>query len=304
MPTHITRLAKDIRQKEILRLFDEACYGQSRWQTWADFIMMAAISISNTVDKANAEAREKTYMSIAGKYKPKALDNFAKMLAAIVESMDENPDQDCLGELYMGMELGNQKAGQFFTPYSVCQLMAQISNDDLKAKIDKQSWVSANDCACGAGATLIAFANECRRPGVDINYQTSVLFIAQDIDLVTGCMCYIQLSLLGCPGYVVIGNTLTDPGLSLGGRGLIPVHSENVWYTPFYFTDIWHYRRQWWKISRLFQNEGAAGNSVPAEQRKPEVPKSHRAVPNEASTTTQEPQIIIAETENGQLTLF
>ena len=175
--------------------------------------------------------------------------------AAFVETMDANPDQDCLGELYMGLELGNQKNGQFFTPYHVCQMMARMSNDDLKGKIEAQGWVSVNDCACGAGATLIAFANECMLR--DINYQTSVLFVAQDIDLVTGCMCYIQLSLLGCPGYVVIGNTLTDPGLSLDGRGLIPVHGENIWYTPFYFTDIWHHRRQWWRISTLFQNTAA-----------------------------------------------
>lgn len=307
MPAHITRLAKDARQKEILRLFDEACYGQSRWQTWADFVMMAAISISNAVDKSNAEAREKTYMSIASKYKPRALDNFAKMFAAIVETMDANPDQDCLGELYMGLELGNQKSGQFFTPYHVCQMMARMSNDDVKAKIEAQGWVSVNDCACGAGATLIAFANECRRPGVDINYQTSVLFIAQDIDLVTGCMCYIQLSLLGCPGYVVIGNTLTDPGLSLDGRGLIPVHGENIWYTPFYFTDIWHYRRQWWRISSLFRNPAAdapESTPAPAEQRKPEAPKFHKEKPKKGPAAPQEPQIIMAETENGQLMLF
>ena len=61
----------------------------------------------------------------------------------------------------------------------------------------KQGWISVSDPACGAGALLIAFANECRRQ--HINYQTSVLFVAQDIDFLAGCMCYIQLSLLGCP---------------------------------------------------------------------------------------------------------
>ena len=180
-----------------------------------------------------------------------------------------------------------------------------MSNDDLKGKIEAQGWVSVNDCACGAGATLIAFANECMLR--DINYQTSVLFVAQDIDLVTGCMCYIQLSLLGCPGYVVIGNTLTDPGLSLDGRGLIPVHGENIWYTPFYFTDIWHHRRQWWRISSFFRNTAAdaqESSPVPADQRKPEAPEFHKEKPKEAPAATKEPQVIMAETETGQLTLF
>jgi len=53
-----------------------------------------------------------------------------------------------------------------------------------------------NDPACGAGALLIAFANELRRPGRDINYQTSVLFVAQDIDMIVGCMCYMAYPLL------------------------------------------------------------------------------------------------------------
>lgn len=49
---------------------------------------------------------------------------------------------------------------------------------DMTARIEKQGWVSVNDPSCGAGALLLAFANECRRQ--HINYQTSVLFVAQD----------------------------------------------------------------------------------------------------------------------------
>lgn len=297
MPRHITRLAKDTWQKEILKLFDQACYSQSRWQTWADFVMMSAIAISNAVDKVHAEEREKIYMSIVEKYKPQALDCFAKMLALIVQSFERNPDQDCLGELYMGLELGNQKSGQFFTPYSVCRMMASISNDDIKGKIERQGWVAVNDCACGAGATLIAFANECQRPGIDVNYQTSVLFTAQDIDLVTGCMCYIQLSLLGCPGYVIIGDSITNPGLSLDGRGLIPVPGENVWYTPFYFMDIWHHRRQWWRLSQLFHFEGNTENGTEAAV--DPIPS-----PTPEPIPVQPPQVEYNENKVGQLMLF
>ena len=56
----------------------------------------------------------------------------------------------------------------------------------------------------------------------------------------TGLMCYIQLSLLGCAGYVHIGNTLTDPmtGSILFGDG-----KSSTWYTPMYFSDAWRIRR-------------------------------------------------------------
>ena len=58
---------------------------------------------------------------------------------------------------------------------------------DMAARIEKQGWISVSDPACGAGALLIAFANECRRQ--HINYQTSVLFVAQDIDF--SCRVYV-----------------------------------------------------------------------------------------------------------------
>ena len=286
-------MAKSVRsvrheyKKELVKIFDEACYRHNRWQVWSDFVVMAAISISNTVDKTHAEAREKMYLSLAGKYNNREMDLFGKMFALIVMAIDLNPDQDFLGDLFMSLGLGNDAGGQFFTPYCVCRAMAGMTyRDVLKAKIEKQGWVSVNDPACGAGALLIAFANECLRPGIDINYQTSVLFVAQDIDLIAGCMCYIQLSLLGCPGYVVVANTLTNPCTSIDGRALIPVPSENIWYTPFYFRDVWHWRRQFWRVQALL-------DAVPA----PPVPEPEEIQP-------EEPAITLTENKVGQLSFF
>lgn len=228
-------------QKELARIFDSLCSRHSRWEVWADFVHMTAATLSNSVDKVHFGEREKDYLALAKKYNTQELNAIAEMFALIVMGMDEDPDQDFLGELFMSLDLGNQYKGQFFTPYEVCRMMAQITGtDNLKAQIKQRGWVSVNDCACGAGALLVAFANECTRQGV--NYQTSVLFVAQDIDLTAGLMCYIQLSLLGCPGYVVIGNTLTEPSVSLDERGLMPRDRGNVWYTPFYFRDVWHWR--------------------------------------------------------------
>lgn len=282
------RHLRDSRQKNLVSIFNEACYRNNRWSVWADFVVMAAISISNIVDKTHAEAREKTYMSLAKKYSKQELECFSRMFAEIVCGIDECPDQDFLGELYMALELGNDRNGQFFTPYDVCRAMSAMTfSDDLKAKIEQQGWVSVNDPACGAGALLIAFANECRRPGRDINYQTSVLFVAQDIDMIVGCMCYIQLSLLGCPGYVVIADTIANPSTSIDERGLIPVPGENIWYTPFYFRDVWHYRRLMFQLDMLFKPKSP----------EPEAPSLPEAEPE----PTPPP---LNEAKGGQLTFF
>lgn len=101
--------------------------------------------------------------------------------------------------------------------------------------------ISVNDPACGAGATLVAAANIFHRK--KINYQTRVLFTANDIDRVVAQMCYIQLSLLGCAGWVAVANTISNP---VCGDPLMPVEKpgQEFWYTPFYFREEWNCRRQ------------------------------------------------------------
>lgn len=285
---NITRQVRGQTQKELVKLFDRLAQRHSRWEVWADFVYMTAAALSNAVDRAHFEEREKDYLTIAGKYNKAELEAVAEMFALLGIGMDENPDQDFLGGLFMSLDLGNQYKGQFFTPYNVCRMMAQITGtDDLKARLERQGWVSVNDCCCGAGALLVAFANECVRQ--KINYQTSVLFVAQDIDLTAGLMCYIQLSLLGCPGYVVIGNTLTEPSLSLDGRGLIPRDKGNVWYTPFYFRDVWHWRRVWAQMGMMFPVK-AADTSKTSDL--------------EPEAITQPEPVVYNATKTGQLTLF
>lgn len=200
------RNIRDDHQKNFLKIFNSLTGKHSRWEIWEDFVTLTAIEISNSTDKVNAPERTKMYQTIVSKYSAKEREGMAEMLGEVIMGMEQNPDQDFLGSLYMMCELGNDHAGQFFTPYSVCQAMSEISFDP--ARFEDIGFVSVNDCACGAGALLVSFANVCKRH--DINYQQKVMFVAQDIDYTVGLMCYIQLSLMGCAGYVVIGDTLIN----------------------------------------------------------------------------------------------
>lgn len=213
---------------------------------------MSAISIANTFRSPQREQREQLYLDRARRYTGDELKCFAQMLSEVVSEMESHPEQDMLGELFMMLGLGNEWKGQFFTPYDVCRMMASINLGlSTKGQIEQQGWISVCDPACGAGALLVAFANECKRQ--NINYQTSVLFVAQDIDFLAGCMCYIQLSLLGCPGYVVVDNTISKPIQSHDKHGLIPVDGPNVWYTPMYFRDVWQWRRMFTQMDLMTQ---------------------------------------------------
>ena len=239
-------MAKAIRtnnvyQQRIVKMLNDLAGRYSRWVIWQDFITMAAISINNSIRHPQYEAREKVYLNIAAKYDAKELECFASMFAEVSRGLEADPEHDFLGGLFMALELGSEWHGQFFTPYNVCQAIAAMNvTEKTKAQIAADGWINVNDPACGAGALLVAFANACKKQ--DINYQQHVLFVAQDIDQLAAMMCYIQLSLLGCAGYVVIDNTLTNPAKSYDQRALLPVDTGNVWYTPMYWSDIWSIR--------------------------------------------------------------
>ena len=287
----ITRQVRGEAQKAIAKSFEGLCGRHSRWEVWADWITMSACSISNAVDQAHREAREKIFLNAREKYAEEEMQVMAEMLGMVVAALDENQDQDLLGEIFMTLGLGNEHNGHFFTPYNVCRAMSELTIGDVAAQVEAQGWISAADPACGAGALLVAFANECLRQKV--NYQTSVLFVAQDIDYIVGLMCYIQLSLLGCAGYVVIGDSLTRPSTAYDRRGLIPRDEGNVWYTPMHFRDIWHWRRLWAQVDLMCAPKEGASGPQPAQQTQKKA-----ALPPEPTKP------IFTENKNGQLTLF
>ena len=227
-------------QKEVAKLFESLSPRHNGWQVWQDFIHMAACEISIRVDASTRRERAESYNRVSEKYTPAEKTVLAKMLAEVVDAMEENQEQDFLGDLFMSLELGNDWKGQFFTPYNLCAMMARMECEGLPEKVAQEGWVAVNDPACGAGATLIGTLAECKRHGVR---QDQVLFVAQDLDMIAAQMCYIQLSLLGVAGYVCIGDTLAHPCITIDPRGLISAPGQNIWYTPGFCIEPWSFRR-------------------------------------------------------------
>lgn len=251
MRKNVVTRAVEKPEKEFLDVFRSMCYTRNAWEVWADFISAAACTIANSVDRKGKmhDAREAEYAKCIERLG--GVDKSAKLLAIIVSAFEENPEQDFLGKLYMNLELGNHWKGQFFTPYNICRVMADLSFEHVEEQVKQKGWVSISDPACGAGATLVAAANILKDRGV--NYQNSALFVAQDIDRVAGLMCYIQLSLLGCAGYVVIGNTLSNP---ITGDGVLfpcAQSGQELWYTPMFASEIWTHRRIFDRMDMLFE---------------------------------------------------
>lgn len=108
----VTRSIRDDHQKNFLKIFNSLTGKHSRWEIWEDFVTLTAIEISNSTDKVNAPERTKMYQTIVSKYSAKEREGMAEMLGEVIMGMEQNPDQDFLGSLYMMCELGNDHAGQ------------------------------------------------------------------------------------------------------------------------------------------------------------------------------------------------
>lgn len=225
-------------KKEFLRVFNQLTHRHRSWDVWRDFIVMYACALSNPIDKEHYDEREALYLRTIKKYNKQEQPLFSELAAHTVMALEENPEQDFLGSIFMSLNLGNQHNGQFFTPYHVCELMAEVTMQDSITRIEEDGYITISDPCCGAGATLIAGVHAARRrlEKVGYNYQNHILVVAQDIDQTVALMCYIQLSLLGVAGYIKVGNSLTDPITENDSK-------ENYWFTPMYFFPTWSTRR-------------------------------------------------------------
>lgn len=221
-----------------IKLYRELTYRWTPWEVWQDFVTMYACAISNAVDKSHFNEREAMYLKRIQKYSKKEQELFPQLAAEVVLALEKNPEQDFLGKIFMELNLSNDSGGQFFTPYNVCQMMAKMTVGDVVAHVKKHGYITINDPACGAGATLIAAVHAAAKPlsEAGFNWQNHVLVTAQDIDYTVALMCYIQLSLLGTAAYIKIGNTFTEP---MGSADTL----ENYWFTPMYFSGVWSARR-------------------------------------------------------------
>lgn len=223
--------------QSFIKIFNQLTYRFLSWEVWKDFIAMFACAISNSVDKSHYDEREALYLKTIQKYNFNERKLFPQLAAETVMALEENSEQDFLGELFMRLNLGSKAREQFFTPYDVCRCMAKMAVGNVMPIIQEHGYITISDPCCGAGATLIAGIHEVKnRLDGKLNYQNHLLVIGQDIDYTAALMCYIQLSLLGTAGYIKIGNTLTEP-MSLNDT------PKNYWFTPMYFSDVWSIRR-------------------------------------------------------------
>ncbi|KVK89437.1 N-6 DNA methylase [Burkholderia sp. MSMB1498] len=230
----------DPHQAEFVKLLKQFGYAHQINTVFADFVEISTIALSNSVDKPQFEPREKRYLEIVGKYKPEELQLFARMFAELTLSLEHrlgiddrlppgtlpSPGSltDVLGETYMMLGIGNDRAGQFFTPYPVSRLVAGITIGDRGVAIEQDGFIRMQEPACGAGGMVIAAADALLSIGE--NYQQTLHATCIDVDARCVHMTYLQLSMMYIPAIVVHGNALTG-------------EVWGIWYTPAHILGGW-----------------------------------------------------------------
>lgn len=181
--------------------------GFEEYKVWSAFVNLTAYNIAKACGN-DVSAFDEEVASIDAKF-AKHMDCLAKMFSCVVSEYEHDSNQDFLGSVYMELGISSKEKGQFFTPYTLSRMTAQLSIDKAKADeaIAERGFVTVNDPAVGGGALLIGAYNVLRDFGY--NTQTQAWFVAQDISVDTALMCYIQLAILGCAGFITVGDTLS-----------------------------------------------------------------------------------------------
>jgi hypothetical protein len=195
---------------------------------------MFGISMQNSFLKS--EALEDEYLAIAKKYNHTEINLFPKLCGLLILAL-ESEMGDFLGQIFMSLDFGESRMGQFFSPYSLCRLLSDLSLGDKKEALSNKPFITLSEPTCGAGGMIIAFAQSMVESGFNPSQQ---LFVeARDIDPLASMMCFVQLSLLGIPAIIITGNSLT-------------MEENRVMYTATYYLNNWRY-----KLKKHYLNNNA-----------------------------------------------
>lgn len=212
-----------------------------------DFLTLSMCSLAQPFYRS--QNLEQRYKNTICNYTKEQAEEFSKLLALLISALEEK-HQDFLGQIFSNLNLGNSNKGQFFTPYHVSKMMAEINFIDLKNEIDNKGFITLAEPCCGSGGMIIAYAETMKEKGY--NYQHQLYVESVDIDEICFKMAYIQLSLYGIPAKVVRGDSIS-------------LRFFEVLYTPFYFLSNFEYKLRQIMTHRQGIIENKQVNKEPAQ---------------------------------------
>ena len=126
----------------------------------------------------------------------------------LTELVSGQANRDLLGQIASHVGTLEKSWGQCFTPYDVCQLMADVMIDPEIARraVTTCGYVSVLEPASGSGAMILAVLELLEAAGIEL---ARIYVDATDFDPFAHKMCFVQLATRRVPARVILGNSLT-----------------------------------------------------------------------------------------------
>jgi type I restriction-modification system DNA methylase subunit len=195
---------------KFMRTLRQIDNSKSEYDLFRDFLELSAISIQNSLLPNSTDLwqrNERQYLSCTKRYNEEQLSLFSSMLAYLIHALIKS-EYDYLGEVYMQVA-SNKFLGQFFTPFHVSEMMAQMSLADVESLLKSKNFITINEPTCGCGSMIIAAIKVLKTKNVCLHKQ--IHFIGQDIAMYPFYGAYIQCSLLGASATFMLGDSLKIP---------------------------------------------------------------------------------------------
>lgn len=175
-------------------------------QKFWDFCELAYCAYAKPLaEKEQQDALEARYIQIIGTYRDKdAIRAYPALISDVYKGLQGG---DFLGVVAGEIGALSGEQGQFFTPFEVSRLMAEMLLDERIAAIEERGYLTVEEPAAGAGGMILALAQALKRRGYDP--ETQLYVHATDINALAYWMCFLQLSLANIPANVIRGNSLS-----------------------------------------------------------------------------------------------
>ncbi len=195
-------------RKQFIKAFESLAHQRERHDVFNDFLEMAVCAIRKQTLPPGpaADAIEAQYMAVVKRNRAEDVRAMPRLLGITTLAIQDG-GCDFLGQVAGDLELVTGHMGQFFTPYDVSRMIAEMTLDTVGEVIAEQGFVTVQEPACGAGGMVIAAADALARQGFDIGRHLYV--DATDISPMCFRMTYLQAALRGIPATIRRGNTLS-----------------------------------------------------------------------------------------------
>ena len=186
---------------------------------FSDWVRCMALAYQNScylIHNKLWEKREELYLQTMNKYNSENQRKICEMHALLTLLM-EMEISDYLGQIYMEADCGSKATGQFFTPFHISVMAAEIA---VPKDVSEEKKYVMNEPSAGGGGMILAAAKVIRQRG--LNYQNCMKVTAQDLDWRSVYMTYVQLCMLGINAEVIRMNTLSGENPP----------ADHIFYTP------------------------------------------------------------------------